>query len=78
MVQVDARLTQGLQQLFAEEIVPHAAHHRHLGPQPGALEGLVGPLSAGGHVKLSAIDRLAGGGDPLCGGDHIHDKAAYC
>ena len=61
---------------LAEGIVTHLAYHGDVGPQPGALHGLVGPLAAGGGLEFHADDGLAGVGHPAGAGDQVHHKAA--
>ena len=61
---------------LAEGIVTHLAHHGDVGPQPGALHGLVGPFAAGGGLEFHADDGLAGVGHPAGAGDQVHHKAA--
>ena len=76
MAYVHSRLAGNLQKLAAKEVVTYAAHHGDLCAQPGALQGLIRPLAAGGGMKGFAVDRLAGGGNSLRGGDHVHYEAA--
>ena len=77
MADIHAGFPRCFQQLAAEQIVAHAADHGDLGPQAGALQRLIGAFSAGGHVKGFSVNCLGRGGDPLRGGDDIHDKAAH-
>ena len=68
---------EGLQQLFAEQVIAYTAHHGNVGTQPCALKRLVGALAAGGHVEGLAVDGLSGMGNLLRGGDDVHDEAAH-
>ena len=59
-----------------EGVVPHPARHGHMGPQAGALYGLIHPLAAGRGGEFLSDDGLSCVGRPLGRGDEIHHKAA--
>ena len=77
MADVHPGSLEGFQQLLAEQVVSHGAHHGNRRPQTGALQRLIGALSTGGHMEGFAVDRLPGAGDFFRCGDHIHHKAAH-
>lgn len=64
------------QQVLAEKVISHAAHHGDIRTQPGTLKRLIGAFSTGGHVEGFPINGLAGGGNALRSGDDIHHEAA--
>lgn len=67
----------GIRHDLTERIVPHLAHHGHVGAQAGTLDRLIGALSPRRGLELQADDGLAGIGGALGGGDQIHHKAAH-
>ena len=67
----------GIRHDLTERIVPHLAHHGHVGAQAGTLDRLIGALPPRRGLELQADDGLAGIGGALGGGDQIHHKAAH-